>query len=107
MEQPSKIAFLLRRSVAVAIKASVLFQAVRPVFIGERRINHCKVKLAQCSVVVRFLILRVGERAVTSFNFGGRSVMQNEIHTGKTGGGAFFLLAVYGYIDWCGFGRAD
>lgn len=45
MKQPSKVTVLLRRAVAIAVKAPVLFQAMRLVFIGEWRIDNSKIKL--------------------------------------------------------------
>lgn len=61
VQQPCEVAVLLGRSVTVAVKTAILFQAVRPILERKGRIGYGKVKSLQ-DFVIGALFKVVGRR---------------------------------------------
>ena len=51
VEKPRKVAILFGRSITIAVKTAIIFEAIRPVFQGERGIGHRKVEALQHFIV--------------------------------------------------------
>ena len=101
MEQPCKVAVLLRRSVTIAIKATVILETIRPVFQRERGIGHRKVKTLQHLIIGTLLKVVGSGECISCFDLTGSLIVQNEVHLGKTGGRHLLFLPPNGNLKGC------
>src|ERR1700687_4621075 len=87
--------FCRRDTIAKEALMQVVFgiEAIMPSLRRERRIGDGIVERLQRSILVEEE--RIGERALTSFDFGSRLTVEPHIHRRESGSGVIKLLPVY------------
>ena len=92
MERPCKVTVLFRRSVTIAIKATIILKAIRPVFQRKRGIGHREIEALQHLIIGTFFKIAGSRKCISCSDLTNSLVVQDKVHLSKTGGGYFLFL---------------